>query len=141
MDPKKILLSQLIEDLRQKGVTYSRLVVVSDGNEQFIGEEPTAERLAGRELTLYNPKRFVRFEMRNPQNPGMVYIDFMMGDLDMIDSGMIQIKPTIGYWINQQSIDCQINMSKLYLEYFERRVKTKAAEANLVIPDTMLIKG
>lgn len=142
MNLKKNQLKQLIEDLREKGIiNFKDLAVLSTGAEQYIGECPYGTPIAGSQVTLFNPKRLAKYEMRHPQNPNMILVDYMVGDIDFISEGRVEIYPLMAYFIEKQDIDCQVSMAKLYLEYFERKLLTKVADAGLTLPGSGLIKG
>lgn len=137
---KKNQLKQLIEELNEKGVTFSKLAVLSAGMDSYLGAVFDVPDVLGR-VTVLSPKRFARYEMRHPQNQSMILVDFMIGDIDFINDGEISVTPNMMYYIGFQDTDCQISMAKLYLEYFDRKVTAKAAEAGLTLPKSGLIKG
>lgn len=132
---------KLVEELRNKGVSADHLAVLNiTGSEQVIGEVlklSTGTPLAGQVVRLKNPKRFIRIQ--SMQGGGLA-IQFMIGDLDYISKGEISVVAPIGYWVVEQDFEAQREYFGTMLQYFDRRMKNRAVESGLHLPDTS-IKG
>jgi hypothetical protein len=136
-------LKQLEANLREKGVDVASLAVVSvNGTEQVIGEVdrhlvPRDAHLVGFRLTVKNPKRFLR--LQRVANGGIV-TDFIIGDMDMISGGYLEIIPAFGYRLSDLNEESQTEMLSLYTEYIDRRNANRAAESGLVLPGKDIIR-
>src|SRR5258708_7539245 len=125
-----IKLDTLIAELEDKKVSYSDLVVCNVGNETVLGEV-VGTLVVGASVTIKNHKRFMRLQV--PRD-GLLMIDFLVGDYDLIDEGVILIKPSIAYRVLDQSVLAQTDFCRYYLSYLEKRVMTNAMAAGLSLP-------
>jgi hypothetical protein len=129
------------KELEDKGVCTNLLGVVAVGGEHILGEIVesslcTTELFDKEFLHIKNPKRFVRMQF---QRNGAIMVDFLVGDLDLMDSGSIVVKPTLAYALIDQSDNTKYEFYKLYLNYLERRSQARAAEAGLHIPESGIV--
>jgi len=123
--------------LRDKGVKVEDLAVIGlSSTEQLIGELITSqsegeEKTLTGPLKLRNPKRFLRMQQMTEQG---LAIQFMIGDLDMMDSGTVQVRGTFGYMLEDMGVEGQTSMLKLYLDMIQRKHMNRAREAGLHLP-------
>jgi hypothetical protein len=126
---------QLVKQLWEKGVDASTLAIVMLGNtEQLVGEvgDVDDEWKAGRPFKLFNPKRFLRLQQ---MGQGGLMIQHLIGDLDMMSKGEIDVRPPVFYrvsWMDPQGIE---DFLGLYVEFLDRKVVSSAKAAGLVTPD------
>jgi hypothetical protein len=127
------LLEQLTATLREKGVEVERLAVLSVGSDQIIGEIDYAEskQLTGRSVLVKNPKRLIRLQRMEGQS---LSIDFLIGDLDFVSSGAVQVSPVYSYRINDINEESQTAMLGLLVMYFENRARNRAQAAGIQLP-------
>lgn len=123
-------LEAVINELKEKGCRPDILTVafLATG-EQLIGEMYAST--PGAVLEMTNPKRILR--LQQVQNGG-ISISLMVGDLDLLESGKVQLIPQLAYRVRDQSEDSQYAILTLYKEYLDRKRITKAEEAGIVIP-------
>lgn len=131
-------IDKAVNELAEVGVDAERLAVVMVGNEQLLGE--TRQVSFDDPTELKNPKRFARFQQtfKNPDGSQAVSINFMIGDLDLVEGGTVYVRPVLGYFLgdlDERSIESFLN---LYVEFITRKaenlVKMKAEAAGLAFP-------
>ena len=138
------------EELNKHKVVFPNLIIAAVGAEQFIGEihhfldssmhaaneRGETEQLVGTPIEIRNPKRFIRLQQMRPD--GNVSVATFVADLDAIDGGIIQVLPTMAYWVDKQSLVSQIEILKLLNKYFQSKM---ASSIGLTLPDTKLKRG
>lgn len=141
--PATEALDQLKKQLREKRIKVEDLVVVSiNAGETIIGELITSQS-QGEEKTLTgplkvrNPKRIIRLQQMSQQG---LSIQFMVGDLDMLESGTIQVRSNLGYLIEDISVESQTALLHLYRDFLDRKAENRAREAGLHLPTKGLLK-
>jgi hypothetical protein len=128
-------LLQVQASLREKGIKIDDLAVVNSGGDILLGET-NSEDLLGT-ILLKNPKRIMVLKQ---MGPGGLSINYMVGDLDFMSSGVVQVNPNYGYWLNDMDEEGQIEMLRLLLQFFDRRAQSRAVEAGLVLPGKEIVK-
>lgn len=134
-------LKAIKDALKSKGVAVEDLAVLMIPGDQIIGElvgESGPVCPVNRSVKVKNPKRILREMMRT--NEGVV-INFMVGDLDMVEEGMVFFHPHGGYRVDQISEDSQVHLLAIYADFMERKMMNKAKEAGLILPNQGVIKG
>lgn len=138
----KIELEKVQKEIRDKGYDPDRLAVFFlDGKEMIIGEvTPTVYNdndsdLVGKSREVKNPKRYMRLQQLSQHG---IAINTFIGDLDAVENGIIQIIAHAAYWLADIDEKSQIDTLKLLLNYFQQKVKNKAMEAGLTLPNTSL---
>jgi hypothetical protein len=132
---KEVALLQTLEDAGVE--TQALAVFITGAGEQLIGECLEGyvlknKSLVGVPYTVKNPKRFIRIQ--NVSREGMS-IQFMIGDLDMIEEGEVEVIANIAYWLEKQGDTTREEMLALYVQFLERKIRNKAVAAGLVLPN------
>jgi hypothetical protein len=135
-----------LSDLREEVFKYGKyptteaLLVAMAGSEILIGSvdvqssEYVSFAPVGRPTMLRNPKRIVRL---SAMGPGGLQIQYVIGDLDLINEGIVWVQPHAAYYLQDLDEDSQINYLKLILDFFRRKA---IADSGLVIPDTKTVR-
>ena len=138
----KTRLDKLKEDLKTKDVSWDDMAVLMFGaNEQIIGEIiaiPDAKgidfdyRLVNLSREIKNPKRFARLQRVTPKG---ITVDFIVGDLDLVESGVMQVFAVGGYWISELGEESQGALLSLYYDFLKNKEAARVASSGLIIPD------
>jgi hypothetical protein len=137
-----IKFNALVADLKKLGVEFPRdLVVVGVGaSEQILGEIQWPEgdvrapgKIVGKAVLLKNPKRFMRLQTVTPKG---VAVQFLIGDMDMVESGIIQVFPVYGYYLRDLDPQSFGSMLELYREFLEMKARR---DSKLVVPDQAIL--
>jgi hypothetical protein len=130
---ERISIQSLFKELERDGFKNpSALAVIGVvSNEQFIGEvEGEPPDIVGKRLVLRNPKRFLRLQVMHEDQK--IAVQFVIGPLDMVEGGFIQVFPAYAYYLKNLEVQSQGAMLELLVEY-ER--KKRAAESGLIVPE------
>jgi hypothetical protein len=106
--------------------------------EQIIGEiigEPSSLVIGS--VKVKDPKRYLRIQQMTQEG---LSISFMIGDLDMMDSGTVEARPNWGYYVKDMGTRGQTDLLRLYVDFLERRSVNRAKEAGLHLPTRGLLK-
>lgn len=128
-------LNELQRELTDKGVNIPRLcVAILGGNDQVFGEIVNDEGKVNPNEWVYikDPKRFLRLQQMTQQG---IVTNFIIGDMDMVESGKARFLPTGFYFISDLGEESQLAMLSLYMNFIDRKREATAREAGLVIPD------
>lgn len=133
-------LDKLIDELEKKGIHPTRLAIFHVGADQIMAEmeddedfDELSEHVEKYKFVCVNdPKRILR--LQQVQGGGVV-LSYMMGDFDLVERGEINIAPTCWYRVASQSPKSAYAILTLYKEYLDRRMKHKAEDAGLVLPE------
>lgn len=132
MNSPEVSLEKLKEDLQQKGVKVDALaVLLVGGGEQVLGEG--SQREDGL-WDVKNPKRLVRLQQMDRSGQGLS-ISYLIGDFDMVEGGLMHVRPTGYYLLSEIDVPSQGAVLQLYRDFLVRKVEAKAREAGIVIPD------
>lgn len=129
------ILNELTERLAARGVTVKNLAVFVLPGDQIIGEVdghirvPGSPELIGGVIKLRNPKRLLRLQQASQHG---LQINFMIGDLDFMDTGFIEIQANVAYYIHWMNAESQIALLNLYYEFLNMK---SADKAGIALPD------
>jgi hypothetical protein len=125
LHPKKLNLSQkaqtIIDKLKDLGANPNAFAVVLTSDGQMFGE--VEELVIGGPTFIKNPKRFARYQKVSQKADGNqeVVINFMIGDMDLVESGNICVHANGGYYlgdIGESSAEAYLG---LYAEFLVRK--------------------
>lgn len=130
------------EELRQKWkVEPERLAVVFlDANNMIFGEvqgasyDVTKTYLVEHTVVLRNPKRMQRHVFMNNKT-GEMKPEIVTSDFDMVNEGEVAVRPVAGFFLAHTDFQSQLNYARGYAQWFEGRIRARAAQAGLEVPD------
>lgn len=120
-----------------------RLAVLAVGGEQIVGEivnvfhseDLAGSSLVGRPILMRNPKRLIRLQKMD-QRSGALTIEFLLGDYDFIEEGVVEVQTSFGYWLEDISPQSQVGLLSLFVDFMNRR---KAVDTGLILPEPGLV--
>lgn len=118
--------------IQDANVDVEKLGVVMWASEQLFGEVIERKFEPYHHVVMKDPKRILRLQQ---VQPGNFRVDFILVDLDLMESGRVELQPMGFYLVRDLDEDSQHRMLGLYLSYLENKQRSKAAEAGIVIPD------
>ncbi len=128
---KKESLEELIGELKGSVDPEKLAVFFIATGEQIMGESETDDPKPGELVKVTNPKRILRLQQ---VQGGGVSISLMVGDLDLLEAGVVSLIPTLVYRVKDQNVDSQLSIYGLYEEYLERKLSNRAVESGIVLP-------
>lgn len=63
-----------------------------------------------------------------------ITLRYMMGDLDFVSAGTVEVFPSVAYWLVDIEPESQIELLQLYLGFLLQKSQEKAKEAGLILP-------
>lgn len=135
----KIELDKAYAFVKENGIVPENLAVFIMGpNEMIIGETFSPELLPEYAVQVKNPKRYLRLQQAVN---GALTINLVLLDFDALNGeGLMHVRASAAYWLNEQSLDGQISTLSLYIQYFKLRAANKAAEAGIIVPPSGILK-
>lgn len=139
MSKEEIALQQMKDKVTDEGhVNVDALMVVMMGQEQVLGECIGTTIEGQLEITLKNPKRFLRLQQ---VQPGNFRIDFLIIDLDHMSSGKATFFPSGFYYLKDMDTLSQLRMLLLYATYLENKKVARAAQAGIKLAGPGDVQG
>jgi hypothetical protein len=133
-DPIQTKLTAVTTFLNDNGIDFERLMFVSTGSEQVIGEFVEDE---GESVTLRNPLRF--FRIQRLTQGGSMEVQFMVGSYDMMGTGgTIVLVPQAYFNLPHQPIETRLSYALLLAQYVDARTQNQALSAGLVLPQSVI---
>lgn len=128
-------LKQVHAELREKKMNPELLAVAMlPGGTNVIGEVAMGPEVhVGEALKMKNPKRFLALTGRTPGS-SEVKVEFMVGDLDMIEFGTVELLPVGFYRFTDLGVESQLALLELFLDFHQRKAINRAREAGIVAP-------
>lgn len=125
-------------ELGNKKINANKLAVLLYGaGEQVLGELEDGDYQPGTFIKITNPKRLIRIQQMGQQG---MSLQFLIGDFDLIESGSMNIVPTGWFWLRDQSPESYEAYIGLLVEFLNRKIRNRAAEAGLVLPGVRGVK-
>lgn len=130
-----ISLLEIDSEMKKFGVNPELLAVLGvNGSEQFIGEiQGKPPEIVNKRICLKNPKRFMRVQQMTPQG---LAVQFLIGDLDMVESGLIQVFASYGYYLTSLCDQSRGAMLELFLDFLRRK---RSSTSPIVSPPSGII--
>lgn len=85
-------------------------------------------------VAIENPKRLTRLQLVNRET-NQIALQIQFGDFDMISNGVIEVKPTGGFFLDWCDYATQLRYCKGYLNFLEGKRRASARAAGLVLPN------
>ena len=135
-DPMMTRVESLKTELRGKGVEVDNLAFLSTGTDLMLGEVLHEDGIrVGREVVVQDPIRFMRLQRHTAAG---VEVEFMLGSYDLIESGIILVIPTVGFFIKYLSAASQFNYYNLLLSFIQAKMARRAEDAGLIIQPSQI---
>lgn len=119
--------------LEAAGISTKDLCVLHAGVDVIVGEVPDLKgQIVGRTLVVKNPRRFLTLRQQTPRG---LSVNSMIGPLETIEGGFIEIIPHMGFKVEEASSETKELLYGLYCDFLGILAQNRAAEAGIVIPD------
>lgn len=124
--------NQIVGELRNKKHRPDKFAVILLGaGECMLGEvDGDLDTLRKEVVEVHNPKRLL--SIRQVAQGGLS-VQYLIGDWDLVSGGTVFVRPRGGYWIKDLDAESQEALYGLFMEYLDRKVQNRAAEAGLAV--------
>lgn len=120
------------EKLARAGIETKDLCVLHAGTDVVVGEVPDLRgQLVGRTLVVKNPRRFLTIRQQTPRG---LSVNSMIGPLETIEGGSVEIIPHMGFKVEEASEETRTLIYGLYCDFLGILAQNRAEEAGIIVP-------